>query len=80
MTVPNVFLAPPAGHVCRRDHHTGDGVVVGAGVGGNQEITHSHAVVGLGDIVESRDSGFILGLHSEVPIVGHKLQDNSNLG
>lgn len=54
--------------------------MVGAGVRGNQEITHSHAVVGLGDIVESRDSGFILGLHSEVPIVGHKLQDKATWG
>ena len=48
--------------------------------GWDQEITHSHAVAGLGDIVECRDSGFVLGLHSEVPVVGHKLQDNSNLG
>lgn len=47
---------------------------------GDQEITYSQAVVGLRDIVESRDSGFVLGLHTEVPVVGHKLQDNSNLG
>lgn len=46
---------------------------------GDQEI-YSQAVVGLGDIVESRDSGFVLGLHTEVPVVGHKLQDNSNSG
>lgn len=40
---------------------------------------HSQAVAGLGDVIESRDSGFVLGLHTEVPVVGHKLQNNSNL-
>lgn len=79
--VPNAFLAPPAGQVhkkdCQRQRHWRWG---GGGNGWDQEIIHSHAVVGLGDVVECRDSGFILGLHSKVPIVGHKLQDNSNLG
>lgn len=42
-------------------------------------IVHSQAVAGLRDVIESRDSGFILGLHTEVPVVGHKLQNNSNL-
>lgn len=41
----------------------------------DQEITYSQAVIGLGDIVESRDSGFILGLHPKVPVIGHKLQE-----
>lgn len=79
--VPNALLAPPAGQVhrkdCQRQRHWRWG---SGGSGWDQEITHSHAVVGLGDIVECRDSGFVLGLHSEVPVVGHKLQDNSNLG
>lgn len=46
----------------------------------DQGIAHSHAVVGLGDIVECRDSGFVLGFHTEVPVVGHKLQDSSHWG
>lgn len=56
------------------------GPEMGLGLGKwDQEITHSQAIISLGDIVESRDSGFILGLHTEVPIVSHKLQDNNNL-
>lgn len=79
-TVPTTFLDPIADQVHRRDHHRHrprDGVGVGE-VG--PKFTHSQAVIGLGDVVESRDSGFILGLQTEVPIVDHKLQDNSNLG
>lgn len=59
---------------------TDKGLEMGLGWGRwDQKITHLQAVIGLGDVVESRDSGFILGLHTEVPVVDHKLQDNSNL-
>lgn len=78
--IPNALLAPPAGQSTEkavRDKGTGDGVVWGWVGPGNHPLNMQSLAWGY-----SRMQGLWLRTWPslEVPVVGHKLQDKSNLG